>query len=211
LDIFWWLANTGRLARTIDTMPDASAARRESSLQLVGRLTAENLDLGVLLAQGVRLTGRLERVTGGRAWFRNDLAETIATADRRMHRFLDAADAHVQDLHPARRPRPIDVPPAPACLDLRAERIGTILLAVGYRPHFPWLKLPVLTPDGAIEQYRGATAAPGVYVVGQPFQHRRDSGYVAGACHDAAAVVGHLLSRDGRPVTWRPVREEPAA
>ena len=36
LDIFWWLETTGRLARTIDEMPDAAAARREPSLQLVG-------------------------------------------------------------------------------------------------------------------------------------------------------------------------------
>jgi putative flavoprotein involved in K+ transport len=53
----------------------------------------------------------------------------------------------------------------------------------------------VTAPDGSIEQYRGVTAAPGVYVVGQRFQHRRDSGFIDGARYDAAAVVRHLLSR----------------
>ena len=37
MDIFWWLERTGRLARTIDEVADVDAARREPSLQLVGR------------------------------------------------------------------------------------------------------------------------------------------------------------------------------
>ena len=36
---------------------------------------------------------------------------------------------------------------------------------------------------------------PGLYVLGQRFQHRRDSGYIDGARHDAQAVVAHLLGR----------------
>ena len=200
MDIFWWLASTGRLARTIDDLPDAAAARREPSPQL-GGTNAEALDLAVLQARGVRLAGRLEQVAGGRAWFRDDLADTVAAADQRMHRFLDVADEYAARAGPRREPgrsaRPggVDVPAAPACLDLRAEGIGTILLATGYRPHHPWLRLPVTAPDGTIAQYRGITAAPGVYVVGQRFQHRRDSGYIDGARHDAQAVVAHLLGR----------------
>jgi putative flavoprotein involved in K+ transport len=38
------------------------------------------------------------------------------------------------------------------------------------------------------------TGAPGVYVVGQRFQHRRDSGFIDGARHDARMVVAHLTS-----------------
>jgi putative flavoprotein involved in K+ transport len=206
MDIFWWLSNTGRLARTIDDVPDISAARRETSMQLVGRndpdLRSQDLDLAALQAGGVRLTGRLERLTAGRARFRDDLPDTVAAADRRMRRFLDAVDDHVErvglgrEVWPSARPRAVDIPSAAAPMDLRAEGIGTVLLATGYRPHYPWLRLPVTAPDGSIEQYRGVTAAPGVYVVGQRFQHRRDSGFIDGARHDAAAVVSHLLGRE---------------
>jgi putative flavoprotein involved in K+ transport len=214
MDIFWWLSNTGRLGRTIDDVPDVSVARRETSMQLVGRNDAElftqNLDLATLQASGVRLAGRLERLTAGRATFRDDLPDTVAAADRRMHRFLDAVDDHVERagiaraVSPSVRPRAADVPSAPARLDLRAERIGTVLLATGYQPHHPWLRLPVTAPDGSIEQYRGVTAAPGVYVVGQRFQHRRDSGLIDGARHDAAAVVGHLLGRSAAVPSQEP-------
>jgi putative flavoprotein involved in K+ transport len=96
------------------------------------------------------------------------------------------------------RPRAVQVPSTPARINLRAEQINTVLLATGYRPHHPWLRLPVTAPDGTIHQYRGVTASAGLYVVGQRFQHRRDSGLIDGARHDAAAVVGHLLGRPAR-------------
>jgi len=89
----------------------------------------------------------------------------------------------------------VAVPPTPTRLGLRAEGIGTVLLATGYRPSHPWLRLSVTAPDGTIAQRRGVTSAPGVYVVGQRFQHRRDSGYIDGARHNAQAVVAHLLGR----------------
>ncbi len=192
MDIFWWLERTGRLARTIDEMPDAAAARREPSMQLVGRAGVD-LDFAALQDVGVRLAGRLDRLTAGTACFRDDLADTMADADRRMHGFLDAVDRHLAAAGLAARPPAIRPPRVPVRLNLRAERIGTVLLATGFRPHHPWLRLPVTAPDGSIEQYRGVTAAPGVYVVGQRFQHRRDSAFIDGARHDAAAVVRHLL------------------
>jgi putative flavoprotein involved in K+ transport len=199
LDIFWWLSSTGRLARTIDDVQDPVAARREPSPQLVGR--NEDLDLAVLQARGVRLTGRLAQVKGGQAWFRADLADSVASADRRMNRLLDTVDKFAeaaglgQELAPPVRPWMVAVPPTPTRLDLRAEGIGTVLLATGYRPSHSWLRLPVTAPDGTIVQRRGVTAAPGVYVVGQRFQHRRDSAYIDGARHNAHAVVAHLLGR----------------
>ena len=217
MDIFWCLDNTGRLARTIDQMPDAQAARHEPSMQLVGRNDperyAEDLDLGALQRNGVRLAGRFEGVAGGTARFRDDVAEKVVAADRRMNRFLDVVDTYVEQAGLSRevwdgvRPRPVDVPVTPTRVDLRAEGIGTVLLAAGYRPDHAWLRLPVTAPDGSIRQARGVTAAPGVYVVGQRFQHRRDSGFIYGARHDAHAVVRHLLSGATAPV-GRPTLDE---
>ena len=64
----------------------------------------------------------------------------------------------------------------------------------GYRPHTPWLRLPVIDRSGRIRQHRGATAVPGLYTVGLPFQHRRDAGYIGGARHDVEDVLTHLAS-----------------
>jgi putative flavoprotein involved in K+ transport len=202
MDVFWWLESTGRLSRTIDDVADATAARHEPSLQLQGRNGVEHegrdLDLATLSAQGVRLTGRLRALHGRRAGFGAGLPVTVTAAEQQMHRFLDVVDQYVDraglssEVLPPDRPRPFTVPGGPTELNLAREGITTVVLATGFRPHHPWLAVPVTAPDGTIEQYRGVTAAPGLYVVGQRFQHRRDSGFIDGARHDARAVVAHL-------------------
>jgi len=187
MDIFWWLETTGRLARTIDQVRDSAAARGEPSLQLVGRSrtdeVASEVDLAALQRLGVRLTGRLESLDGRDARFGDQLAALTAAADRRMHDLLDSIDRYVDRVGLTRevlapvRPKELRTAPAPSRLDLHAERVRTVVLATG-----------------SIRQTWGVTDAPGVYVVGQRFQHRRDSGFIGGARHDAAAVVHHLTS-----------------
>lgn len=210
MDLFWWLDSTGRLARTVDTFDDPCEARDEPSLQLVGRgdpaLRDLPLDLRVLAERGVRLTGRLRSVQGRVAELGDDLTDRLHAADRALHGLLDSFDRFAvetgldAELLPAERPGPVEVAPPPRRLDLVAEGIGTILLATGYRPAHDWVEVPVVGPDGSIEQHRGVTPAPGLYVVGQRFQHRRDSGFIDGARHDAHAVVAHLTTGSLPPV-----------
>jgi putative flavoprotein involved in K+ transport len=223
MDLFWWLEATGRLARTIDRVPDPAAARREPSLQLVGRSRADEVasevDLAALRRIGVRLTGRLESLEGRRARFGDRLAADAADADRTMFGLLDSIDRYVDSVGLTRevlapvRPNAVTVDQGPSRLDLRAERIGTVVLATGFRPDNGWVQLPITEADGTFRQTRGATDAPGVYVVGQRFQHRRDSGFIGGARHEAHAVV-HFLT-DGAVPMPAPARialtgEEPA-
>jgi putative flavoprotein involved in K+ transport len=198
MDIFWWLQATGRLARTIHEVPDPSAARREPSMQLVGRAPEHDVDLVALQTRGVRLLGRFDGMQGSRARFRPDLAQNVAAAEKRMHRVLDAVDEYVartgltDEVLPAHRPGRLDLPAPTGSVNLSREGIGTVLVAAGYRPDYPWLRLPITDPDGSIRQHQGVTLAPRVYVVGQRFQHRRDSGFIDGARHDARTVVRHL-------------------
>ena len=136
LDVFWWLEATGRLARTIDDVPDPVAARRETSLQLVGRNHPmrgdRDLDLGTLQARGVRLAGRVDEITGHVARFRDDLAGTVQAADRtdapvprrrRPARPRDRTDRRGLVARPSAA-RPGDVEPDPARPARRADRHG---------------------------------------------------------------------------------------
>jgi putative flavoprotein involved in K+ transport len=231
MDIFWWLERTGFLARTIDEVAHPTAARREPSQQLIGRRprndstadsstadsgTADSggVDLVELEARGVRLTGRFDGLRGARVRFRPDLAETAAAAQRQMHRVLDAVDRYAAAagvaLATGTRGRPLPLRTSATVLDLAGEGIGTVLVATGYRQYHPWLRLPITDPTGAIRQHRGVTRAPGVYVVGQRFQYRRDSGFIDGARHDARAVVQRMTT--GRRCEPNGDRdEEPAA
>ena len=158
------------------------------------------MDLATLHDRGVVLAGRLDSIAGNVATFVEDLPHTTTAADRRLRLFLDDVDRHVErvgltaEIEPAMRPPAFTAPPAPRELHLAHERIGTIVLATGYRPEHSWIHLPIKSDDGTIRQRCGITEAPGVYVVGQRFQHRRDSGFIDGARHDAHTVVSHLLT-----------------
>ena len=171
--------------------PTPVAARREPSLQLVGRNEPEHVrratsTCGTLQRPGVRLVGRVDgRRRARRARFaRRPRRDTSRRADRRMHRFLDAVDRHVDADRAGRRGA------GPRCDRDRSgvagrRRAGSTCAprasapscwrpATG--PHHPWLRLPVTGAGRHDRQRRGVTPAPGLYVVGQRFQHRRDSG-----------------------------------
>jgi putative flavoprotein involved in K+ transport len=205
MEIFWWLERTGKLARTIDDSKDPARLRAESSLQLIGRngspASAYPVDLAALQDRGVQLAGRFDGVHSRKARFRDDLAESVSRSDARLHQLLASIDDYVaavrmtSEVLAAERPPPVPLAKPVTAIDLRSRGIASIVLATGYRPSFGWLTVPVLGADGSIQQRKGVTASPGLYVVGQPFQHRRDSGFIDGARHDAATVVAHLTRR----------------
>ena len=116
-----------------------------------------------------------------------------ATPTRRLRRFLDAVDDYVDEYRPG--PPSCWRPNGRARARSRARRAGSTCAPRASAPSCsrpasarttPGCGCRSPTPDGEIRQYRGVTAAPGLYVVGQRFQHRRDSALIDGARHDAA-------------------------
>ena len=83
-------------------------------------------------------------------------------------------------------------------LDLHSAGITSIVWATGYRRNYDWLELPVLDRRGEIAQYQGVTSMPGVYVLGQRFQHYRSSNFIDGVGRDALAVAEHITATPAR-------------
>jgi putative flavoprotein involved in K+ transport len=195
-DIQWWLHRTGILGQTIDQMREARSARRAPSLQLSGR--HHRVDLQALAARGVVLAGRLAAADGWSVAFADDLPATTSAAQARMDRLLRSIDIDAvangsvangssDDPLPA-----FTAPPGPARLDLRRAGITTVIWATGYRPAYPWLRVPVLDRHGEIDHRRGVTRVPGLYVLGLRFLYRRNSSFVDGVGPDAGFVAAHL-------------------
>ena len=197
-DIMFWLDAMGLLDRSAEQVADLEQARREPSLQLVGRPDGRDLDLTTLQSAGVRLAGRLMGADADTVRFGADLRPTVADADGRLRRLLARIDRYAEQsglagtLPPARPVPPVRVAADLPDLDLRAAGITTVVSATGYRREYPWLQVPVLDPAGEIRQDRGVTPAAGLYVVGLRFQTRRNSTFIDGARHDARLVVDHL-------------------
>jgi len=198
MDIYWWLDRLGALDRTIDQLPDPARARHEPSAQLVGSPGRRTLDLTTLQADGVRLVGRVLAADGHRVRLAADLPATTLAADVRMRRLLGRIDRHVDEcglraeVGEPDHPRTIAPARIVLDLDLRAAGIGTVLWATGHRRAYPWLHLPVLDAHGEIRQRRGRTPVPGLYVLGQRFQYRRDSNFIGGVGRDAATIADHI-------------------
>jgi putative flavoprotein involved in K+ transport len=216
MDMFWWLGRIGALDRTIDTMADAHDARHEPSLQLVGRPDRASLDLLTLQKIGVRLVGRVTGGAGATIGVDGDLAGRVADAEGRLGETLQRIDEHIVDaglgaevLAPDRRPPLGPIDPVSA-LDLRAAGIRTVVWATGHRREYPWLQVPVLDAAGEIRQHEGVTPVPGLYVLGQRFQHRRASNFIGGVGVDATFVAAHVANRiDRRCVPIPATTEEP--
>jgi putative flavoprotein involved in K+ transport len=87
---------------------------------------------------------------------------------------------------------PILVDRGPRMLDLRAERIGTVIWATGYVRRYPWLRAPVLDRDGELLHRGGVTASPGLYALGLTFMRRRRSHFIDGCGLDAMEIATEI-------------------
>jgi putative flavoprotein involved in K+ transport len=201
-DIFWWLETTGLLAERYDEVDDLTRARHLPSPQLTGTPEAVTTDLNTLTELGIRIVGRLGRITDGVAQFSGGLHNTCALADLKMNRFLNRADQWAtasgldDDLPPPHRFAPTYVDPrTPLELDLTSGEITTVLWATGFRPDHSWLDIPVRDRTGHIRHDGGVvTGAPGLYLLGMPVLRTRASTYIHGAATDSDALAGHLHS-----------------
>jgi putative flavoprotein involved in K+ transport len=134
-----------------------------------------------------------------------DLGAVIDAADQRMARVLARIDAAIgrlgltAEVFDAEPIPPVFPTSVPDTLDLDAG-ISTIVWATGHRRPYPWLDLPVLDRQGEICQNRGVTPVPGAYVLGQRFQHYRNSNFIDGVGRDARYVAEHIC-RTRRPLT----------
>jgi putative flavoprotein involved in K+ transport len=189
-DTFAWLESSGILDDRWFDEPDIAKSRRAPSLQLVGTDEGRDLDLNALSAAGVQLVGRLVGVSNTKLQFSGSLANTIASADQKMHRLLARIDQSIDCLGadaPDDRPEPTRLPPS--CLELELTSVATIIWATGFHPSYPWLPPHVLDRRGAVVHAGGVMEEPGMYVLGLPFLRRRKSSFIEGAGLDAVELM----------------------
>jgi putative flavoprotein involved in K+ transport len=202
-DILWWLDRLGVLGQDASQVHDLEISRQQPSLQLVGRPDRATLNLGVLARRGVRVVGRLRHIDGHRVTFDEDLLATAAAADFKLAGVLMRVDAFIAASGITASPPERFEPTWPhfadseTTLDLKAERIGAVVWATGYRRSYPWLHVPVLDQRGEIQHQGGITEQPGLYVLGLNFLRRRNSSFIDGVGADARDLTEHLARHVG--------------
>jgi putative flavoprotein involved in K+ transport len=190
-DIYAWMERAGILDDPALEGGNLEAARRQPSLQLVGRPDNRDIDLGVVSGLGVRLVGRLGAIDGTKAAFAGDLDRTTSASHTRMLRILERIDRCIVDRGlEAPDPDPATRVPflaggEPVTLDMAREGVQAVVWATGYARLYPWLKAPALDDRGEIIHRGGMAAYPGLYVIGLTFLRRRRSAFIDGCGLDA--------------------------
>ena len=204
-DIYAWMETAGILDDPALEGGNLEAARRQPSLQLVGRPDNRDLDLGVLARRGVRLVGRLTGVDRAKASFADDLERTTKASHARMLRILERIDGWIKDhaleataADPAAR-IPVLAAGGRLTLDLRKEGVRSVVWATGYVRRYPWLKSTVLDHRGENVHCGGVTPQPGLYVIGLTFLRRRRSSFIDGCGLDAEDLAPIVKACLGRP------------
>jgi len=89
-----------------------------------------------------------------------------------------------------------------AALDVRG-----VIWATGFRVDHSWIDVPVFDESGRAVHERGVTTSPGLYFLGQLWQHTRGSALLGWVKDDAACIAEKVAAfrpsaaNDGRPTT----------
>ena len=194
----WWTVSGFYAVRRADV--DAAVLRMRQPL-ISGTDDGHSLSLQSLARLGVELLGRVDGGAGEELRFGDDVAEHARFADQAGAALLRGVDEHITRAG-------IEAPPAeddPSCapiedigrgapreLRLDREGVGTVIWCTGMRPRLDAVAMPGLADDGMIAHTGGATAVPGLFVIGAPWLRVRKSGIIWGAAEDAEQIAAAI-------------------
>ena len=198
-DIVTWLNETTFFDTPLSALPSA-AARLGANLLVTGRRGGHDLHYRTLQAMGVHLLGHLAGVHGHRAFFADDLADSVAFGDAR---YADIRTLLTEQLRAEGVTAPELPDPAPFRADppreLDLAGFGVVIFASGFRPDYArWIRFPAFDAMGFPLTDNGAsTVVPGLYFCGVHFLRKRKSSVLFGVGEDAA-IVAQSVARHHR-------------
>lgn len=197
-DVVDWLWDVGQYDITVadDGM---GKKRHDTNHYLTGRDGGRDVDLRAFALQGMSLYGRLSGISGGKMLFEHNLKANLDNADRVYNGINALIDKHIAAKGieaPAGEPyAPLWEPTAePTELDLKAEGVGSVVWATGFRADWSFVGLPIFDGAGYPVHRHGVTDIPGVYVLGLPWLWTWGSGRFLGVGRDAEFIVSDLAS-----------------
>jgi putative flavoprotein involved in K+ transport len=150
------------------------------------------------------LLGGVADMAGSRVTLHDNVARNVVHADQASAAVKARIDAHIgrseadappPDADPADEAyRLRSIPATPRELRLRRSGVASVIWATGFDPATRYIRAPVIGKRGEIVQRDGATAVPGLFAIGQPWQRSRRSATIYGVVADAPHVAD-LVSR----------------
>ncbi len=185
-----WLYDLGFYQLTIDRHPLGDDAKHKTNHYLTGRSGGHEIDLRQFALEGVRLYGSMANIRGTTLEFQPDLTKNLDEADEVYVSIRNDIDRYIADHNidaPVEPPfRKVWEPEFdPISIDADKENITSIVWAIGFRPDYRWIQLPVFDGRGYPQFDRGITNEEGLYFIGLPWLHTWGSGRFLGIADDA--------------------------
>jgi putative flavoprotein involved in K+ transport len=152
-------------------------------------------------------------------WWLTRLGALRVTVESRLGRRMSSRDFVIGGSRRRLRSAGVRFRPAVARAEGRTVRFtdgssldaGIVIWATGYRPDYSWIGIPGVTRDGQVVHRRGVTEVPGLYFLGQSWQHTRGSALLGFVHEDAAYLAGRITGRDrAAEATARPLSQRSA-
>lgn len=199
-DVVAWLDLLGYYDLPVEQHPLREGVRDNTNHYVTGRDGGRDIDLRKFALEGMRLHGRLIDVAGSRLRFADDLEENLDHADAVSESIKTKIDRYIEE-HGIEAPVEARYPPVwkpddpERELDLQDARITSVVWCVGFGTDYRWIEVPIFDGKGYPVHRRGVTSAPGLYVLGLPWQHTWGSGRFSGLARDAAYVADRIEER----------------
>lgn len=199
-DVFSLLVQSGFMDRTLAVLPDP-AMRNFTAPQITGKNGGHALSLHQFYRDGVTLMGHARGYADGKLIIAPDLHENLGKSDGGRAFVFRQLDAYITraglDL-----PVETSIPdqaayqaPEITSLDLQAEGITCIIWACGYAFGSKLTSLLPLDDFGYPVTDHGATAVPGLFAIGLPWQPKFRSGFIMGVAEEAEILAGKIATR----------------
>ena len=191
-DVVAWLEDIGYYKMTADQRSDEAAANAVANHYVTGRDGGRDIDLRAFATEGMHLYGLLEGYADGQLLFRDDLVEALDRADAVSESVKDTIDKFIAErgleAPVEERYEPVWVPTV-VPRSLPAGELGSVIWAIGFRPDYSWIDVPVFSGRGTPAQHRGLTSDPGLMFLGLTWQWTWGSARFSGVGHDAAHLA----------------------
>lgn len=202
-DVVIWLADMGYYEMSVDAHPLREGVRDNTNHYVTGRDGGRDIDLRRFAREGMELYGVLQDYEDGALRFRENLRQSLDSADRTYNGINAAIDKHIAEngveAPPASVYEPLWEPQAErSSLDLAASGIGSVVWCIGFLPDFRWLDAPVFNGAGRPVHTRGVSPVEGVSFLGLPWLHTWGSGRFGAVGRDAEHVVSTIAERLAR-------------